>query len=65
MKLERPGMKIPAFFIFVAKAFYVPGTTPRTVVATIVGEPTVLKRKPPTVTRGRPVRPVISFGVRA
>lgn len=45
-----------------------PGTTPRTVVATIVGEPTVpvvLKRKPPAVTDWLTVRPLILRGVRS
>lgn len=67
MKLERPGGKIPAFFVFVAKLFYVPGTSPRTVVATIVGEPTVpvvLKRKPPVVTFWATVTPLRLSGVR-
>ena len=65
--MRKAGRENPGLF-FVAKLFYVPGTSPRTVVATIVGEPTVpvvLKRKPLTVTGCRSVRPVISFGVRA
>lgn len=65
MKIKKAGRENPGLFCLSMKSRYVPGTTPRTVVATIVGEPTVLKRNPPTVTSWLCVRPVMPGGVSA